>query len=128
MNTHQIICILGVYAALGLGQGKTFFLVILIVSFLLMKNYYFSDFTIATFSFAEAITLSLGFILSATQMHRTLLSNVFRWPMAMFDTTPLGRILSRFSKDMEAIDIDLPGIFQFGLSLFFSVVFYLSFV
>lgn len=54
-------------------------------------------------------------------MHRTLLSNVFRWPMAMFDTTPLGRILSRFSKDMEAIDVDLPGIFQFGLSLFFSV-------
>lgn len=76
----------------------------------------------AFFSFAEAITLSLGFILSAKQMHRLLLSNVLRWPMTMFDTTPLGRILSRFSKDMEAIDIDLPGILQFGLSLFFSVI------
>lgn len=87
---------------------------------------YLFHFEIATFSFAEAITLSLGFILSAKQMHRTLLSNVFRWPMAMFDTTPLGRILSRFSKDMEAIDIDLPGILQFGLSLFFSVIFNLT--
>lgn len=44
-----------------------------------------------------------------------------RWPMAMFDTTPLGRILSRFSKDMEAVDTELPGVFEVLLSLLFSV-------
>ncbi|CAH1406845.1 unnamed protein product [Nezara viridula] len=38
------------------------------------------------------------------RIHVLLLSNIFHSPMSFFDTTPLGRILSRFSKDIEVID------------------------
>lgn len=46
-------------------------------------------------SFFTAIMLSLGFILTAKAMQDSLLSNVLRWPMELFDTTPLGRIINR---------------------------------
>lgn len=61
--------------------------------------------------------------MSAREMHRILIVNVLRWPMEIFDTTPLGRILNRFSKDVDAVDNALPAIFRFGLSMFFSVNF-----
>lgn len=37
---------------------------------------------------------------AATKLHGKMLSNILRSPMAFFDTTPLGRVLNRFSKDM----------------------------
>jgi len=29
-------------------------------------------------------------------------------PMAFFDTTPLGRIINRFSKDIDEVDLMIP--------------------
>jgi len=37
---------------------------------------------------------------AATKLHGKMLSNILLSPMAFFDTTPLGRVLNRFSKDM----------------------------
>lgn len=41
-------------------------------------------------------------------MHYILLKGIFHAPTSYFDQTPSGRILSRFSKDMEVVDSKFP--------------------
>jgi len=87
---------LGVYAAFGMGQS------ILVL---------FSSFSLA-----------LGGIFASTLIHNRLLVNVLRLPMAFFDTTPSGRILNRFSKDIYTVDELIPRSISFFVSMFFSVL------
>nr|CAD7402137.1 unnamed protein product [Timema poppensis] len=58
------------------------------------------------------LTISIGTLNAAVAMHAKMLSNVLRLPQAMFDTTPIGRILSRFSGDVNSIDITLPNVLR----------------
>mmetsp|Transcript_10817 Transcript_10817/g.14851 ORF Transcript_10817/g.14851 Transcript_10817/m.14851 type:complete len:1301 (-) Transcript_10817:41-3943(-) len=44
---------------------------------------------------------------SARHLHENMLKSVSRAPMHFFDSTPTGRILNRFSKDMKIIDLNL---------------------
>ncbi|GFR92022.1 multidrug resistance-associated protein 1 [Elysia marginata] len=41
---------------------------------------------------------------AADQFHWDLLHNILRAPMSFFDTTPTGRIVTRFSKDVNTVD------------------------
>ena len=54
------------------------------------------------FAFSVALTF-LGTKSSKIMMQRAL-SRVLRAPMSFFDTTPLGRITNRFSKDVDTMD------------------------
>ncbi|KAG0273355.1 hypothetical protein BGZ95_010821 [Linnemannia exigua] len=47
-------------------------------------------------------------IQASTTIHNRLITRVLRLPMSFFDTTPMGRIVNRFSSDMAAIDSQLP--------------------
>ncbi|TMS22599.1 Canalicular multispecific organic anion transporter 2 [Larimichthys crocea] len=78
-NVHMRV---GVYAALGIAQG------ILVMM---------SSFTLAT-----------GNIAAAKKLHCNLLANKLHTPQSFFDTTPIGRIINRFSKDVYVIDEALP--------------------
>ena len=44
-----------------------------------------------------AITLLKG----ASNLHEEMLCSVMKSPMAFFDSTPAGRVINRFSKDMD---------------------------
>ncbi|KAI9003550.1 P-loop containing nucleoside triphosphate hydrolase protein [Gaertneriomyces semiglobifer] len=61
-------------------------------------------------------------IRSARSLHSQMLENVVRSPMSFFDTTPLGRVMNRFSKDQYTIDEILPRVFQSFFRTLFTVV------
>jgi len=73
---------LGVYSGFGLGQA----IFVLLAMFISIQ----------------------GTIRASAEVHSSLLLNIMRSPMAFFDVTPIGRILNRFSKDIDTIDILLP--------------------
>ncbi|XP_064100115.1 ATP-binding cassette sub-family C member 5-like isoform X4 [Macrobrachium nipponense] len=47
-------------------------------------------------------------LLASSRMHDQVFVKVFRSPMSFFDTTPIGRIINIFSRDMDEIDVRLP--------------------
>ncbi|KAF9965910.1 hypothetical protein BGZ70_003814 [Mortierella alpina] len=63
----------------------------------------------------------------ARTLHDRLLKRVLRLPMSFFDTTPVGRILNRFSSDVSAVDSQLPEMLPSFLS-FSSTILGIMFV
>ncbi|KAF3929102.1 hypothetical protein ABW20_dc0107408 [Dactylellina cionopaga] len=78
----------------------------------------------ALFMFIFALTLTVaGTEASKTLMERAMRS-VLRAPMSFFDTTPLGRIVNRFSKDVDIMDNNLTDairMYFFTLAMVLSV-------
>ncbi|KAG0420746.1 hypothetical protein HPB47_003320, partial [Ixodes persulcatus] len=60
------------------------------------------------FNFVLWIVFMLGCLRAAASFHEQLLRSVMRSPLSFFDTTPMGRIVNRFSRDIESIDNDVP--------------------
>ena len=46
--------------------------------------------------------------MAAKYMHEALLKGVMKSPMSFFDTTPLGRIINRFSSDIDTMEMMIP--------------------
>ncbi|KAG8337592.1 Canalicular multispecific organic anion transporter 1 [Homalodisca vitripennis] len=73
---------LGIYALLGVGQ---------VVGAVL-----------------SSFSLTFSSVMACRRLHLSMLTRVIRAPMSFFDTTPTGRLVNRFSKDMDVIDNILP--------------------
>uniref|UniRef100_A0A670IZ84 ATP binding cassette subfamily C member 3 n=1 Tax=Podarcis muralis TaxID=64176 RepID=A0A670IZ84_PODMU len=86
----------GVYAALGLLQG--------------------------VFVLISSFTLAMGGIRAARTLHSGLLENKLHTPQSFYDTTPIGRIINRFSKDIYVIDEVIPPTILMFLGTFFVSV------
>ncbi|XP_015838720.2 multidrug resistance-associated protein 1 isoform X7 [Tribolium castaneum] len=88
---------LGIYGALGIGQ--------------------------AVATLLSALSLYIGAVNGAQLLHHLLLSNILRVPCTtFFDVTPVGRILNRFSKDVDTLDNILPMTLRGWITCFFSVL------
>ncbi|XP_055636687.1 multidrug resistance-associated protein 1-like isoform X2 [Toxorhynchites rutilus septentrionalis] len=69
-----------------------------------------------------SITLAIGCLKAANTLHNNLLESTLRMPMSFFDTTPQGRIMNRFSKDVDVADNTLPQSIRMWLLMFVNVV------
>ncbi|KAI7821028.1 hypothetical protein BC939DRAFT_456317 [Gamsiella multidivaricata] len=70
--------------------------------------------------------LAVARIRAAERIHAKLLNMIFRLPIAFFDTTPLGRIINRFSSDISMVDVKIPNkmmdVLLFGISVLSTVL------
>ncbi|KAF9984832.1 hypothetical protein BGZ65_012496 [Modicella reniformis] len=83
----------------------------------------------ASMSMSVTVTYTamvLAAIRASKRLHEGLLSKMLRLPMSFFDTTPLGRIVNRFSSDMFSVDELTPwnfiNIFMCGMSVLGTIV------
>uniref|UniRef100_A0A670ZSK9 ABC-type glutathione-S-conjugate transporter n=1 Tax=Pseudonaja textilis TaxID=8673 RepID=A0A670ZSK9_PSETE len=65
---------------------------------------------------------SFGAIRASRVMHEQLLSNILRVPMSFFDSTPTGRIMNRFAKDIFTVDETIPISLRSWMSCFFMIL------
>ena len=60
------------------------------------------------FTFLRATAFVIVIMRSSHPLHDAMLVRLLRLPVSFFDTNPVGRILNRFSTDMDVIDAKLP--------------------
>uniref|UniRef100_A0A3B1IRS1 ATP binding cassette subfamily C member 3 n=1 Tax=Astyanax mexicanus TaxID=7994 RepID=A0A3B1IRS1_ASTMX len=87
----------GVYASLGITQG-----VLILANCLLCRAY--------------------SMLKAAHATHLTMLHAVLRAPQAFFEATPSGRLLNRFSKDVDTIDSLIPDNIDIWMRTFWYTV------
>ncbi|ORZ17379.1 P-loop containing nucleoside triphosphate hydrolase protein [Absidia repens] len=76
-------------------------------------NYYLGIYVLITsmnilVSTARFAIVYFGVLRASKTLYAELLHRVLRAPLRFFDTTPIGRILNRFAKDIETIDSTIP--------------------
>ncbi|XP_053202214.1 ATP-binding cassette sub-family C member 3-like [Panonychus citri] len=69
-----------------------------------------------------SFSLVNGTLRASTEFHRNIAYKVFRSPMSFFDTNPNGRIVNRFSKDIDVIDTGLPIFLNYWILHLFEVI------
>lgn len=82
----------------------------------LISVYLGIGFSTSIFVLLRSILVVVLGMQSSRSLFSQLINSLFHAPMSFFDSTPLGRILSRVSSDLSIVDLDVPFglIFTFG--------------
>ncbi|XP_053387089.1 multidrug resistance-associated protein 1-like [Mercenaria mercenaria] len=77
----------------------------------------------------QGIVVFISFYMALTRMvrasgilHNSMLKSILRSPMSFFDTTPIGRMMNRFSSDVDIMDNKLPESFRLWSIMVFSTL------
>ncbi|XP_069836112.1 ATP-binding cassette sub-family C member 2-like [Dendropsophus ebraccatus] len=76
----------------------------------------------AIFVFLSAFLIAAGTVRASRLLHAQLLRNILHVPMQFFDTTPTGRIVNRFAKDIFTVDDTIPMSFRYWIECFLEVI------
>lgn len=101
--TQGVWFYLGIYFALGMSYGL--------------------------FTYLRALNFLYATVNASLSLHNQLLAHLLRLPKAFFDTNPAGRILNRFSRDVDIMDSTLPqSMIQFvgSFSTYISILIVIS--
>ncbi|XP_063818327.1 ATP-binding cassette sub-family C member 2 [Pseudophryne corroboree] len=74
------------------------------------------------FVFLGAFLVAAGTVRASRLLHAQLLRNILHTPMTFFDTTPTGRIVNRFAKDIFTVDETIPMSFRSWLNCVLGVI------
>lgn len=67
-------------------------------------------------------------IQAGVDLHNRMLQGILKAPIRFFDSTPVGRILQRFSRDLESVDFHLQFSFESAFYCFFQILVSLVFI
>ena len=73
-------------------------------------------------TFARTTIIMMILVVSMTNMHTAMVESICRSRILFFDSNPIGRIYTRFSKDVTVIDLILPGLFSLATFAIFRTV------
>ncbi|XP_054164141.1 multidrug resistance-associated protein 1-like [Oppia nitens] len=76
----------------------------------------------AVFNLIANISVSLGCINASKLLHNIMLKRIIKAPMHFFDTTPNGRIMNRFSRDLDTADVSLVFNLRMTILQFFRII------
>jgi ABC-type multidrug transport system fused ATPase/permease subunit len=61
-------------------------------------------------------------IRAGVELHDKMLASILKAPVRFFDTTPVGRLLQRFSRDLESVDVQLQWSFESAVQALFQIL------
>jgi len=73
-------------------------------------------------SLALSYGVAVGSIHASRILHTKLLVRILHCPMSFFETTPIGRVVNRFVKDINSVDEQIPKSFKSFITTFMSLL------